>query len=70
MSHAAQVHDFLYGAFGQHGKACLTHRHHVLMVAEDAQCMAGDGARAYMENARQHFAGDLIHVGYHQQQSL
>ena len=70
MSHTGQIHHFLHTAFGQHGKACLAHCHNVLMVAEDAESMAGNGTCRYMKDARQQFAGYLVHVGYHEQQTL
>ncbi len=41
-----------------------------LVSAEYRQGVGGYGAGAYMEHYREKFAGDLIHVGYHQQQSL
>ena len=40
VSYTGQVHNFLYRAFGQHGKTGLTGRHYVLVVTEDTQCMA------------------------------
>ena len=70
VSYTGQVHNFLYGAFAQHGETCLAGRHDVLMVTEDTQCMRSQCTSRYMEDARQQFAGNLVHVGNHQQQTL
>ena len=70
VSHSRDVHDFLHTAFAQHGKTCLTASHHVLMVAEDAERVAGQCTCADVEDAGNEFAGNLIHVRNHQQQTL
>jgi len=67
---AGKVHDFLNGAFAEHGEAGLTNGHHVLMVAEDAQGMRGECAGRNMENAGKLLARDFIHVGNHEQKAL
>ena len=40
------------------------------MVAEDRQGMGRHGARRHMEDRRRQFAGDLVHVGNHEEQAL
>ena len=70
MCHRAQIHDLLRGGGRQHGKPGAAHAHHVAVVAEDGQGVGGQGAGGNMEYARQHFTGDLIHIGDHQQQAL
>ena len=70
MGHTREVHDLLYRAFGQHGEACLARGHHILMVTEDAERMRSDCTGRYVEHARKHFAGYLVHVGDHQKQTL
>ena len=35
VGYTCEVHNLLYGAFGQHGEACLAACHHVLVVTED-----------------------------------
>ena len=60
----------LHGAGGQHGKAGLAAGHNVRLVAEDAQRVGSQGAGRYVEHAGQQLAGDLIHIGYHQQEAL
>ncbi len=67
---AGKVHYFLNRALGQHGEAGLSHGHYVLVVAENRQGVRGDGAGRNVEYGRQHLAGDFIHVGNHQQQTL
>ena len=66
----AEVHDFLHVALGQHGKASLTAGHHVAVIAKDVQGMARNGTGAHVEHTGQQLAGDLVHVGDHQQQAL
>ena len=66
----AQIHGFLHTVGGQQRKAGLTAGHHVGMVAENGQRMRSQRTGADMEDAGQEFAGDLIHVGDHQQEAL
>ena len=54
----------------QHGKAGLTAGHDVGMIAEDVQSVGGHGTGGHVEHAGQQLAGDLVHVGDHQQQAL
>ena len=70
MGDQRHIHRFLNGGRSQHGKAGLAAGHDVLMIAEDGQGMGGQGAGRYMEHAGQQLAGDLVHVGDHQQQAL
>ena len=65
-----EVHDLLNRAGSEHRKAGLAAGHYVLMVAEDVQRMSGDRARADVENGREQLAGDLVHVGDHEQEAL
>ena len=70
MGHGGQVHDLLHIALCQHGKAGLAAGHDVGVVAEDVQRVGGHGTGRDMEHAGQQLAGDLVHVGDHQQQAL
>ena len=70
MGNQRQIHNFLNGSGSQHGKPSLTASHYVRLITEDVQRLRGQGARAHMEYAGQQFAGDLVHVGDHQQQAL
>ena len=70
VSHTGQVHHLLHRALAQHGEACLTTRHHILVVTEDTQRMRSQRTCRYMEDARQQLTSDLIHVRDHQQQTL
>ena len=65
-----QVHDFLGVGLGQHGKAGLAAGHNVGVVAEDVQRVGGHGTGGHVEHGGQQLAGDLVHVGDHQQQAL
>ena len=70
VSNRGQVHDFLHVGLCQHGKAGLTAGHHVAVITEDVQGVAGQGTGAHVEHAGQQLASDLVHVGDHQQQAL
>ena len=61
---------FLNGVRSQHGETGLPHRHHVGMIAEDRQRVRGQGSRRDVHHERRQLAGDLVHVGDHQQQAL
>ena len=70
MRHARQIHHLLYRRGGQHGEPGLAGGHDVLVVSENRQRLCGQRTRRDVEHARQQFAGDLIHIGDHQQQTL
>jgi hypothetical protein len=64
------VHDFLDAGGAEHGPAGLTGGHDVLVVAEDGQGAGGYRAGGDMEDRGGALAGDLVHVRYHQEESL
>ena len=68
--HRGEVHHLLHRAFGEECETGLAGAHHVGVVAEDGEGLGGEGAGAHVEHAGQQFAGDLVHVGDHQQQTL
>ena len=68
--HGSQVHDLLHAALAQHGKAGLAAGHDVRVIAEDVQGVGGHGTGGHVEHRGQQLAGDLVHVGDHQQQTL
>ena len=70
VGHGGQVHDLLHVALAQHGKAGLAAGHDVGVVAEDVQRLGGHGTGGHVEHGGQQLAGDLVHVGDHQQQTL
>ena len=70
VGHRGEVHHLLHRALGQHGEARLAGSHHVGVVAEDGEGLGGQGAGAHVEHAGQQFAGDLVHIRDHQQQTL
>ncbi len=66
-----KVHDFLDVVGAEHGPAGGAAGHDVGVVAEDVEsAWAADGAGRNMEDRGGQFAGDLVHVGDHQQQTL
>ena len=68
--HRAQVHDLLHVRLRQHRKARLPTRHHVAVVAENVQRVAGQRSGRHVEHAGQQLARDLVHIRDHQEQSL
>ncbi len=70
MSNGAEVHDLLRVGLSQHCKAGLTACVYVGMVAENVQRMGSNAACGNVEYAGQQLAGDLVHVGDHEQQTL
>ena len=70
MGHGSQVHDLLGIILAQHGEAGLTAGHDVGVIAKDVQGVGGDRTGGHVEHAGQQLAGDLVHVGDHQQQAL
>ena len=70
MGHSRQIHDFLGIVGAQHGIARLAAGHHVGMVAENGQGVGRQGTGGHMDHAGQLAAGDFIHIGDHQQQTL
>ena len=65
-----EVVGFLNGRGRGHRETGGTAAHHVGMVAEDRQRLGGQGAGRNVEDGREHFTGDLVHVRDHQQQTL
>ncbi len=70
VSHRSEVHYLLHRGGGQHGEAGLARSHHVGMVAEDGESLGSQRTSRYVEHAGQQLAGNLIHVGNHQQETL
>ena len=70
MRDRGQVVRFLNRAGGQQRPACLAHRHHILVVAEDREPLGGKRAGCDMHDRAGQLTGDLVHVRDHQQQAL
>ena len=70
MRDEGEIHDFLNGRGREHGKSCLTASHDVGMISEDVQRVCGEGTRGNVHDHGQQFAGNLIHVGNHEEKSL
>ena len=70
MSDSSQVHDFLYTGFSEHGKTGLTAGHDIALVTEDRHGIGGQSAGCDVEDARQEFTGNLVHIRNHEQQAL
>ncbi len=54
----------------QHRPAGRPDRHHVALVAEDRQRVRRERPRGDVDHGRRELAGDLVHVGDHQQEAL
>ena len=65
-----EVHDLLDATLGEHGEAGLAAGHDVGVVAEDVQRVGRHGTGGHVEHGGQALAGDLVHVGNHEQQAL
>ena len=65
-----EVMALLHRGGRQQREAGLTHRHHVGVVTEDRQRLGGQRAGGHVEDGRGQLAGDLVHVGDHQQEPL
>jgi hypothetical protein len=65
-----EVHDLLGRVGTKQGEAGHARRHHVAVVAEDGQGLAGKRTGGDVEYRRRQLAGDLVHIGQHQQQAL
>ena len=70
VGHRREVHDLLDVALGEHGEAGLAAGHDVGVVAEDVEGVGGHGTGGHVEDARKALAGDLVHVGDHEEQAL
>jgi hypothetical protein len=60
----------LHRAGGEQGEAGLPRRHDVGVVAEDGERVRGQGTGSHVQGEGGQLAGDLEHVGDHQQQAL
>ena len=68
--HRGHVVRFLHRVRAQEREAGLAAGHHVGVVAEDRQRVRRERARGHVHHERRQLAGDLVHVGDHQQQAL
>ena len=66
----SEIHNLLYGVGRKHRKARLTARHNVRMVAENVKRMCGKRSCADVEHAGKKFAGYLVHIRNHKEQTL
>ena len=65
-----QVMGFLHGGRSQLGEPGAAHRRDIGMIAEDRQTLGGQRPGRDMKHRRRQLAGDLVHVGDHEQQAL
>ena len=65
-----EVHDFLHRVGAEHGEAGLADGHDVTVIAKNGKTLAGQGAGGDVEDRTCQFAGDLVHIGDHQQKAL
>ena len=66
----SHVQFFLDGVGGQHRETRVAAGHDVRVVAEDGEGLAGEGTGGHVEDGREKFAGDLVHVRNHQEEAL
>ena len=65
-----EVLRLLHGRRAEHRPTGHPGAHHVGVVTEDRQRMRGQCAGGDVDHARRELAGDLVHVGEHQEQAL
>ena len=65
-----EVLRLLHGCRAEHREARRAGVHHVAVVAVDREGVRGQGTRRDMDDRRSELAGDLEHVGDHEQQAL
>ena len=70
VGHGGEVVSGLHTLGTEHCEARLPAGHHVGMVAENREGMRRQRACGHVHDERGEFAGDLVHVGDHQQQTL
>ena len=64
------IHHLLNRTLAKHGETGLAARHHILMVTENTQRVAGKRTGGNIEYARYQLTGYLVHVRYHQKKTL
>ena len=65
-----EIRRLLHAGRAEHGPAGRAAGHDVAVIAENGKRVRGDSAGGHVKDRRQQFAGDLEHIGNHQQQSL
>ena len=70
VGHGGQIGGLLDAAAAQQGKARLAAVHHVGVIAEDGERVGTHGTGRHMQHAGQTLAGDTVHGGDHQHQTL
>ena len=66
----SEVHDFLNRVREEHAPAGRARGHYVAVITEDRQPVRRDRARGDVKDRAGLLAGNLEHVGNHQQQAL
>ena len=61
---------FLNRVGAEHREAGLTAGHDVALVTEDAEALARERTSGHVEDGRAEFAGDLVHVRDHEEETL
>ena len=70
MGYTGQIHNFLYAAGGEHGKAGLAAIHYIAVVTKNGHSMSANGAGGHVDNSGLASATDTVHDRDHQHQSL
>ena len=65
-----EIHDLLRRVAGQEPPSGGAHSHHIAVVAKDGERLAGEATRGNVKDRGRKLAGDLVHVGNHQEQAL
>ncbi|MCL4102565.1 hypothetical protein MMG03_002169 [Fibrobacter succinogenes] len=70
VSHESHVLAFLNGGRAEHSETGLAASHDVGVVTENRKALHSKSTGSHMEDRGGQFAGDLVHVGDHQQKTL
>ena len=70
MCHRRQIHGLLHIGRANHGKTRLGAGHNVAMVTKNGQSVSGQRTGRNVHYTGQKLAGNTIHIGNHQQQTL
>ena len=65
-----EVHGLLHGVGAEHGPSGGAAEHDVGVIAENRERVRGERAGRDVERGRRQLAGNLVHVGDHEEQSL
>ena len=70
MGDQGKVHHLLHRIGKEHGPAGAARRHDIAVVTKDGKPLGSQGTRRNVKDGAGQLAGNLVHVGDHEQQAL